>query len=39
MELAKACSAILLTVVLLVVCRAQSPDQPCVKNAYPPDPK
>ena len=24
---------------LVAVCNCQSPDEPCVKDAYPPDPK
>ena len=39
MGLQTVCGVLLLVVVLSAVCSCQDPDEPCVKNAYPPDPK
>ena len=30
---------LVLATLMVAVCSAQSPDEPCVKDAYPPDPK
>lgn len=35
----KAIGALVVVTLTLALSSAQSPDEPCVKNAYPPDPR